>query len=137
MKIQLPGSRNACKEALVCYVKIAINKWHNLGAEVVIPKWDPRKHKAHSMEVDIIIDFDKQDHLPLLYGSRTCLQEPLFKMADDILNNFAEHVNNTDTFRDEVYTRIDLLSEYNSTEKPLRYTLAHHTPGTRPMYHHT
>ena len=49
-KVQLPENRNVYKEALVWYVKIAINEWHNLGAEVMIPKWDPIKHKTHSME---------------------------------------------------------------------------------------
>ena len=87
-QVQLSGNRNDDKEALIWYVKIAINKWRELGAEVVIPKWDPRKHKAHSMEVDIMIAFDKQDYLPLLYGFWTCLQEFFVKMTDDILNNF-------------------------------------------------
>ena len=72
-QVQLSGNRNACKEPLVWYVKIAINKWRELGAEAVILKWDPRKHKAHSMEVDIMIAFDKKDRLLTLCGFWTCL----------------------------------------------------------------
>ena len=67
-QVQSSGNRSVYTELLVWYAKIAINKWRELGAEAVILKWDPRKHKAHSMEVDIMIAFDKQDYLPLLYG---------------------------------------------------------------------
>ena len=59
-KIQSSGNRSACKEALDRYVQLSIDEWHELGAEDVIPKWDPMKHKACSMEVDIMIAFDKQ-----------------------------------------------------------------------------
>jgi hypothetical protein len=38
-------------------------------------------------------------------------------MVDDIFKNFAEHANNTDSFRDVVHTNINLLSEDNRTEK--------------------
>jgi hypothetical protein len=59
--------------------------WSNLGAEAVIPKWDPRKHKAHSMDVSISISFDKKDRPQNLYCSQTKLQEPFIIMVDYIL----------------------------------------------------
>ena len=96
----------------------------------MIPKWDPIKYKARSMEVDTMIAFDRQDCLPLLYGFQTCLQEPFVKMADDILNNVSEHVNSTDTFCNKIYARLNRLSEENRTGKPSRHTLSHCTPDT-------
>ena len=62
-QIQSLGNRRR-KEALVWYIKLGINDWCELGAEAVIPKWDPRKHNDRSMEVDIMIAFDKQDCPP-------------------------------------------------------------------------
>ena len=96
----------------------------------MIPKWDPIKYKARSMEVDTMIVFDRQDCLPLLYGFQTCLQEPFAKMTDNILNFFSEHVNNTDTFLGKVHANIDLLSVDNMTEKLSSYILTHFTPST-------
>ena len=75
------------KEALVWYVNIAINRWRNLGAKVVIPKWNPRKYKACIIQVDLIIAFDKQHQPQQPCCPWTRLQEPFIKVADDILAN--------------------------------------------------
>ena len=62
-QVQSSGNRSVYKELLVWYAKIAINKWRELGAEVVIPNLDPRNHNAHNMGVDIMIVFDLVSHL--------------------------------------------------------------------------
>ena len=66
-KVPFSGNRNTSKEALVWYVKIAINRWRDLGAEVVIPKCYPINHKARSVEVGINISFDTKDCPQQLY----------------------------------------------------------------------
>jgi hypothetical protein len=76
------------------------------------------------MEVNITIAFDKQGCPLQLYGYQLCLKEPFAKMADEILDDFTDYINNTDSFRDLVHINIDLLSGNNRTEKPLSYTHA-------------
>ena len=93
----------------------------------MILRWDPKKHNACRIEVDIMIAFDKK-HCPThLYDLCLCLEESFVKMSDDILEDLTDHVKNSDSFRDLVHTYIDCLSEENTTEKPYSYSLAHST----------
>ena len=126
-KICSSGNRNACKEAWVWYVEIAIYRWRNIGAGVVIPKWDSRKYISRSMVVDISVAFEKQDRPQQLYSSWTNLQEPFIKMVDNILNNLSEHVNNSDTFCNKVYEIIDNLPEDDRTGNIKVYADSQHS----------